>query len=140
MNGNEYNLIALIPSTSDFSLEKAVEHFGSRSFRKLRLRSELAKADGESFFTGFRVWYGDWSVVTWLDDVPGVLEDSQHLAGENTLPAPAEIIAGCARRLCVWSDEDPDGEHSDAITAFTDELRKRFGMFIYDPVKGGWWT
>ena len=106
---------------------------------RLRVRSELAKAEGESAFTGFRVWYGDWSIVSWLDDAPGVLADSQSLVDEEPLPA-AEIIASCTRRVSVCSDEDPDGDHSDKMTDFTDELRKRFGLFVYDSVNGGWWT
>jgi hypothetical protein len=137
---NMYEVIALIPATGDFSLEKAVAHFGSLSFRKVRIRSELAKAEDDTSFTGFRLWYGDWSIVAGLDDAQGVLEDSQDLVHEEPLPAPPEIIASCAKRLCVWSDEDPDGNHSDEITHFTDELRNRFGMFIYDNVNGGWWT
>src|SRR6266496_2023013 len=96
MANNRYEVIALIPATSDFSLEKAVAHFGSLSFRKVRVRSELAKAEGESSFTGFLVWYGDWSIVAWLDSAPGVLADSQDSVDEEPLPAPPEIIASCA--------------------------------------------
>jgi hypothetical protein len=140
MSNGMYEVIALIPSASDFSLEKAVAHFGTSCYRKTLLRSELAQVEGESSFTGFRVWYGDWTVVAWLDEVPGVLLDSQSLLDEEPLPASQEIIASCGKRLCVWSDEDETGDHSDHITHFTDELRKRFGLLIYDPVQGGWWT
>jgi hypothetical protein len=140
MPENMHHVVALIPATSPFSLKSAVDHFGSKSFRGMRLRSQLAKAEGDNSFTGFRVWYGDWSVVCWLDAAPGVLADSQHLVEEEPLPAPAEVIVSCLSRLSVLSDADPDGDRSDEITHFTDDLRKRFGLFIYDPVNGGWWT
>src|SRR5262249_55793120 len=133
-------VIALIPSGSDFSLEKAVSHFGSTSWGKAQVRTELAKAEGGSSIRGFRAWYGDWSIVAWLDETPGVLADSQELVNEEPLPARPEVISSCSRRLSIWSDEDEGGEHSDEMTAFTDELRERFGVLIYDAVNGGWWT
>jgi hypothetical protein len=140
MSDNMYHVIALIPPGSDFSLETAVSHFGSTFLGKTQVRSELAKAEGEDSFTGFRTWYGDWSIVGWLDEAPGVLADSQELVNEEPLPASPEVIASCSRRLSIWSDEDEGGDHSDEMTAFTDELLKRFGLFIYDPGNGGWWT
>jgi hypothetical protein len=135
-----YHVIALIPPGSDFSLKKAVSYFGSTFSGKTPVRSELAKAVGEGSFTGFRTWYGDWSIVAWLDEAPGVLADSQELVNEEPLPAPPEVIGSCSRRLSIWSDEDEDGDYSDEMTAFTDELLKRFGLLIYDPGSGGWWT
>lgn len=139
MADNMYEVIALIPPNTDFSLDRAVHHFSSLPFRKLRLRTELANAEGASAVTGFRVWYGDWSIMAWLDDAPGVLTDSQDLASKNP-PDSGERIASCDKRLSVWSDEDQDGDHSDEMTHFTDKLRERFGVFIYDPVNSEWWT
>jgi len=140
MANDMYEVLGLIPSNSDFSLENAVVHFESLFFRNLRIRSELTKAEGESSSHGFRVWYGEWAVVAWLDDSSSVLADNKHLMSKNPLPACPEIIGSCMKRLSVWSDEDPELDHSDEITHFTDELRNRFKMFIFDPVNGGWWT
>lgn len=140
MSDNMYEVLALVPPSSDFTLSNAVSYFRSLRFRGQSLRSELARAEGDSLDTGFRIWYGNWSIVAWLDEAPGVLADSESLVDEVPLPASPDQIAKCAKRLCVWSDEDPDGDHSDEITAFTDNLRGRFGVFIYDPVNGGWWT
>ncbi len=139
MPNHMYEVLALIPVGSDFSLEKAVSHFGSLLFRNMQLRSQLAKSEDENSSEGFRVWYGDWAIVAWFDDSPSVWVDSQHLMTVNPSPAPTELIGSCTKRLSVWSDEDPQLAHSDEMTHYTDELRKRFGMFIYDPVHGGWW-
>jgi hypothetical protein len=137
---NIYEVTGLIPSASDFTLEKAVHHFGSLVYRKMQLSSELAKGGQDRSSDGFRVRYGNWGIVAWLDDSLGVLDDSQHLMAGDSLPTRPEIIGTCARRLWIYSDEDPDLDHSDDITHFTDELRRRFGLLILDHVNGGWWT
>jgi len=135
-----YQVLALIPPASDFSLDKATEYFRSLRFRDNCVRVESAQAEAQEIPTGFRVWYEDWSIVAWIDDAPGVLVDSQHMVDRGPLSGRPEVVASCARRLSVWSDEDPDFDHSDEMTHFTDRLRERFGMFIYDPVNGEWWA
>jgi hypothetical protein len=135
-----YEVLALLPDASDFSLEAAVAHFGGVRHGKGTLRAEVATSEGEREPSGFRVFFGDWAVVAWLESGSGVLSDSRDSAEDDDLPAPAEVIASCSRRLSVWSDEDEGGDHSDDITEYTDELRGRFGAFILDPVNGGWWT
>jgi hypothetical protein len=145
-----YEVLALIPESSDFTLERAVAHFkkltfsryrcGKCLFKKARVRAELATPKRKRKPSGFRVVYGDWGIDAWLDSGKDVLAESRDLAEEDDLPAQAEVIAACSQRLSVWSDEDPNLDYSDDITAYTDELRERFGMFIYDPVNGCWWT
>lgn len=135
-----YEVLALLPETSDFTLAAAVAHFGKIRHGKGTLRTELATPQGEREPSGFRVFYDDWAVVAWLEFGKGVLSESREFAEDNDLPAPAEQVATCSRRLSVWSDEDEAGDHSDDITDYTDELRERFGAFILDPVNGGWWT
>jgi hypothetical protein len=151
MSHGRYEVKALLPKSSDFTLERAVRHYASLTFSMYKcgrfiyknepVRAELAIASDESEESGFRVFYGNWAVVAWLDEGEDVLADSQYHAEDSDLPAPAEIIAGCSRRLWVYSDVDePDFDNTDRITEFTDELRQRFGAFIRDYVNGGWWT
>jgi hypothetical protein len=135
-----YNVLALLPESSDFTIPAAVAHFDQRRQGRTLLRAEPAVADAASRPTGFRVFFGGWAVVGWLDDGPSVRTDSEDLATEAGLPGPAEVIAGCSRCLSIWSDADPTGDHSDDMTALGDQLRERFGAFVYDPVNGGWWT
>jgi len=140
MAAGMYEVLVLLPESSDFTLDAAVLHFNDIRHGKDERRATLATPEGQSEPSGFRVYYGDWAVVAWLECGKTVLSESQNLAGSDDLPAPAEVIASCSRRLSVWSDEDWDGDHSDDFTDFTDELRKRFGGFIFDNVNGGWWT
>jgi hypothetical protein len=135
-----YEVLALLPGRSDFSLDAAVAHFGKVEFGKVKLRAELATTEGKQEPSGFRVFYGDWAVVAWLESGKGVLSESREFAEEEDLPAPVEVIAGCSRWLSVWSDEDEGGNYTDEFNEFTDVLRERFGAFIFDPVNGGWWT
>jgi hypothetical protein len=146
-----YELIGLVPASSDFTLERAVQHFSAQTFThylcgrlvydKERVRAELVSPERESSATGFRVWYGPWSVVAWFDSGPGVAEDNRYLAEEPGLPAPPEVIASCPFRLSIYSDVDaPDFDNSDRFTEYTDQLRERFGVFLLDNVNGGWWT
>ncbi len=146
-----YELIGLVPASSDFTLERAVEFYSSQTFTqylrgqavflKAPVRAELLSADRESFGTGFRVWYGPWAVTAWLDSRPDVAEDNRFLSEEPDLPAPPEVIASCPYRLSIWSDVDaPDFDNSDRFTEFTDQLKERFGVFLLDCVNGGWWT
>lgn len=146
-----YELIGLVPASSDFTLERAVQHFSALTFSRYRgerpvyvkepVRAELTSAERESSSTGFRVWYGSWSVVAWLDSGPDVSEDNRNLSEEPGLPAAPEVIASCPFRLFVYSDVDaPDFDNSDQFTEYTDQLRERFGVFLLDNVNGGWWT
>lgn len=151
MPNGRYEVMGLVPASSDFTLERAVEHFATLTFTQYRegravflnepVRAELLSADRDSWSTGFRVWYGRWGVTAWLDSGPDVLTENRDLAENVSLPAPAEVIAGCPYRLCVSSDpDDPDFDNSDRFTEYTDGLRERFGIFIHDYVNGGWWT
>jgi hypothetical protein len=151
MANGRYEVMGLVPASSDFTLDRAVQHYSSLTFTQyLRgqpvfvnepVRAEVVSQDTAAFSTGFRVWYGPWAVVAWLDSGPEVAEDNRYLAEEPGLPAPPEVIAGCPYRLSVYSDyDDPDFNNSDRFTEFTDELMERFGMFIQDYVRGGWWT
>src|SRR5262245_61899461 len=113
-----YSVLALIPEASDFTLERAVAHFAGLTFskygfgklvhKKHPLRAELAKVKRARKPSGFRVYYDNWAVVAWLEADRTVRVESREMAEEEGLPASAEVIAGCTRRLSVWSDEDPD--------------------------------
>ncbi len=136
-----YEVLALVPEGSDFTLEAAAAHFGKLRFGKTRLRAELAVPKGKRKPSGFRVYYGDWSVVAWLESGGEVLTESREFAAmrKKGRPAPAEVIAGCSRRLWVWSDEDFEFEHTDQWIEYVDALRDRFGVFVFDCVNGKWW-
>lgn len=141
MSEGMYSALALIPESSDFSLEAALSHFASVSYPKFTLRTELAAAPGAQLPGGFRVIYPvnpDWSIVSWLETGPDVLAESVEMAQEAHLPAPAEVIAACSRRLSVWSDEDPDQDWAHLFEEYLEELRGRFGVYVKDNVLGGW--
>jgi hypothetical protein len=150
MANGMYEVLALIPYESDFTLDGAVRYFASKTFSRFRagrcifknepVRAELATSEGKGTSSGFRVFYGEWSIVSWLEDRPHVLVESCEMAEDENLPGPADVIRGCSRRLSVWSDEDRGGDHSDDFIKFTDQLREQFGAFIKDCVNGGWWT
>jgi hypothetical protein len=146
-----YEVAVLLPQASDFTLDRAVEHFASLTFSQYKdgrftyrnepVRAELTISPGEQEPSGFRVCFGNWACVAWLDEGESVEADSVAHAEFSDLPAPAEIIAGCRRWLWVCSDIDaPDFDNSDHFTKFTNELRERFGAFVRDYVNGGWWT
>ena len=135
-----YSVLALIPESSNFSLDAAVAHFHDMPYPRFKLRAELVTGPGSGEPSGFRVFYEHWSIVAWLETDPDVLSESREMAGETDLPAPAEVIARCSRRLSVWSDEDPDLEFAHHFEEFITELRERFGAFIKDYVAGGWRT
>ncbi|MBM3980794.1 MAG: hypothetical protein FJ304_11010 [Planctomycetes bacterium] len=138
MADGKYEVLALLPESSDFTLDAALAHFGKLRFGK-KLKAELATLKGRRKPSGFRVDYGGWSVYAFLESGKDVLSESREFAEDEDLPAPADVIAGCSRRLSVWSDEDEEADYSDHIMHFTDELRERFGAFILDFVNGGWW-
>jgi hypothetical protein len=135
-----YEVLALLPETSDFTLEEAVAFFRTRRYGESTLRAELAISERTQLPSGFRVWYGDWAVVAWLETGRGVLGESEEMSWGDNLPAPVEEIASCSRRLSVWSDEDPGCHHTNEFLFYTDDLRERFGAFIKDCVNGCWWT
>src|SRR5262245_45340740 len=68
-----YEVLALLPETSDFTLEEAVAFFRTRRYGEGTLRAELALSERTQQPSGFRVWYGDWAVVAWLETGRGVL-------------------------------------------------------------------
>ena len=69
-----------------------------------------------------------------------MLADSGDIAVRDDLPAPSAVIASCGRRLAVISDKDPDLDYADQVGEVTDELRERFGAFMYDHVQDEWWS
>lgn len=136
-----YELIGLVPASSDFTLERAVEFYSARISVRLPVRAELALSEGDSVASGFRVWYGSWSVVAWLDSGPDVQQDNRDRSEEPDLPAPADVIASCPSRLYIYSDVDePAFDNSDNFTHYYEQLRERFGVCLFDNVNGGWWT
>jgi hypothetical protein len=128
-----YELIGLIPSASDFTLERAVAHYSGLTFSRLRgrrwvFRDEPLRAEVVS------------SNLTPYNS-PDAVEDNRYMSEKSGLPAPAEIIAGCSARLSISSDVDsPDFDNSDQFTQYTEHLRTRFGIFLYDNTNGEWWA
>jgi hypothetical protein len=150
MPNGRYEVAGLVPASSDLTPDRAAQHFSSLRFSQYHqgqplylnepVRAEPLSDQGEAEPTGFRVWYGTWSVTAWLDSGPDVLDYSHYLSEQPDLPAPPEVIAGCTCRLDVSSDpDDPDFDNSDRFTEYTDQLRERFGVFIRDHVNGRWW-
>ena len=131
-----YNVGALIPPTTGFSLSAAVEHF-----RRQGLRSELTRSEdgGE----GFRVHYAHWAIDCWYEEGPTVRANNRDLAKGpfQPLPAPADVVASCDRALELWSNTDDDFEHTDDWMSFVEELMRAFpGLMVFDSVEGEWWT
>lgn len=128
-----YNVTALIPPTTDFSLAQAIDHFRS-------LNAEMAvSAKGGS---GFRVFFEDWAIVAWYSEGEEVRRENEDLAESNFTPFPvsAEVIASCDRELALWSDEDWDAIHTNHWISFVDKLIAAFpGMIVFDSVNGEWW-
>jgi hypothetical protein len=135
-----YDFLALLPEASDFTLDAAVAHFRTVRYRGGTLRAELAVSERRKEPAGFRVWYGDWAVVAWLEAGKVVLGESEEMSWLDDLPAPAGVIAACSRRLSVWSDGDPGRRYCDVILEYAGELRTRFGAIIRDCSQGIWWT
>src|SRR5262245_9719571 len=131
MPGGRYSVWALLPETSDFTVEAAITHFGKMRWGKMKVRAEAAPPRGRQKFPGFRVVF-DWAVSAWLESGHSVLADSGDIAERDDLPAPAEVIANCGRRLAVISDKDLKFDYADQMAEVTDQLRERFGAFIYD--------
>jgi hypothetical protein len=132
-----YEVIALIPESSDFSLDAAVTYFCK--LRKGQLPAELVTAKGKRKPTGFRVSFGGWCVFAWLESGEEVLAESQEFAKTRKgRPAKAAEIATCSRRLSVCSDEDAEAEHTDEWIDYVDFLRERFGVYVFDNVNGEW--
>ncbi len=75
MPNDMYELFALIPSTSDFSIDGAVAHFDTLTFGKTRLRSEAIRAEGHEPVQGFRVHYEDWRITFLLYESGGFFGD-----------------------------------------------------------------
>ena len=140
MNEYEWHVLALIPQESDFTLQKAVAFFDARKFGEILLRSELITMPRKRKPFGFRVLYGDWAVLAWLETHRSVIVESREMAETEDLPDPAEAIAACRHRLSVWSDPDPGLFKTNEFLIYTEDLRERFGVLIRDTANGRWWT
>jgi hypothetical protein len=129
-----YNVVVLISPECKFSVIRAIELYQSFGWK-----CELA-TDG-SVHAGFRVFFGDWAIVAWFESGPSVLIGSRDDAETYLpLPAPAEVIAGCDRRLTFWSDKDPEFSHTnDWISTIRRLVRAFPPMFVLDEVVGEWW-
>jgi hypothetical protein len=95
---------------------------------------------------GFRIFYGEWVAIAWLEAGEGVLRDNQMLAQTHpiAMPVPAKIIGECSRRLTIGFDEEvpnqPDVDSTDYMVEYTIVLEERFGALILDLVADKWWT
>jgi hypothetical protein len=130
-----YSVSALIPRVTDFTVEKAIDHFRSQGLR-------CEPAEPERVNEGLRVFFGDWAIVAWYSQGEQVSRDSRELAESKfkPFPAPAEMIATCDRELTLWSDEDWDAHHTNEWIHFVDELIRAFsGVIVFDYVMGEWW-
>lgn len=140
MPSGKYSVWALLPEASDFNVDAAIAHFETLRWGNVKLRAEPAPPRGRQKFPGFRVLFGDWGVSVWLESGDAVRAESGDIAERDDLPAAAEVIAGCSRRLAVISDKDPKLDYADEMGEVTDALRERFGAFIYDHVQDEWWA
>jgi hypothetical protein len=130
---------AMIPAASSFSLESAVLHFQDSRFGRKRLVAELAPP-GSRRPKGFRVNYGNWGVVAWMNK--GALTDADHAnkAKSKPLPVPADVLASCDRLLTVWADPDPDAKYTKQWVHYLEQLQSAFGLVIWDYDNDKWWV
>lgn len=140
MSDGRLKMLTHLPAGSDFSLAAAVAHFNGVHRGRSAVRAELATSVSSLTPTGFRVWFGSWSVVAWLEEGEQVLADSSELAAGPNLPAAPEVIAGCSRRLSVWSDPGLNSTRRAHFWWLVGQLRERFAALHYDHFAGRWLT
>jgi hypothetical protein len=99
----QYELLLRVPA-DEFDLAAVVVHFDGRRVGARKVRAELAAAHGRAEPSGFRVFFGTWVVVGWLD------------AGR--------------RSLALFSDPDPGGTRGADFRAVAAELRTQFGVTV----------
>ena len=91
-----YELIGLVPASSDFTPQRAVEHFSGLTFSRYRdqqwvfrkepVRAEVLSGGPAPYSTGF---LGPWSVVAWLDASEEAAQDNRDRSEESGLPSPS---------------------------------------------------
>jgi hypothetical protein len=130
---------ALIPAASSFSLDSAVAHFQLRRLGRMRLVAELAPP-GSRRPKGFRVHYGNWGIVAWMNKDPLTAADHANNARSKPLPVPADVLASCRRVLTVWADPDLNAKHTKHWGHYLWQLQTTFGLVIWDYDNDRWWV
>ncbi|AWM42213.1 hypothetical protein C1280_11630 [Gemmata obscuriglobus] len=138
MSNGRLKMLAHLPASSDFSLAAAVAYFDGRQCGRRSVQAELAPEARSP--TGFRVRFTSWAVVAWLEEGAEVLADSAELAAGPDLPAPPEVVAGCSRRLSVWSDPGLTADRRAKFWWLAAQLRERFAALHYDHFAVRWLT
>lgn len=138
MSDGRLKMLTHLPAASNFSLAAAVAHFDDLRYGRRVVRAELAPTAGSRRPTGSRVRFTAWAVVAWLEEGAAVLADSAELATGANLPAPAEVVAGCSRRLSVWSDPGLTADRRAKFRWFAAQLCERFAAIHYDHFAGRW--
>ena len=140
MGNKRLKMLTHLPAASDFTLAEAVAHFNGLRYGRRAVQAELAPTAGSRRPTGFRVRFTSWTVVAWLEEGAAVLADSAELAAGADLPDSAEVVAGCSRRLSVWSDPGITADRRAKFAWYAGQLHERFAALHYDHFAGRWLT
>lgn len=133
-----YSVDVLLPPTSDYTPAKAAKHFRAMAWGQFTIRATAKKRDGAT--TGVRVTFDKWAIELWLNEGEEAAEFCREVATtRKNRPAKQADIAACQRYLAVDSDPDEGFEWTDEFNQVLDELRERFGGYVYDNYQGIWW-
>lgn len=124
-----YSTSVFIKDESDFSLEAAAKKLGA-------LTSVTIQNPREK---GFTVCWGNWSFEVGLMDDPSVLEEHQESASYNPDDPRMQEVAGCRRRVNLWSPEtDYEGDYFDEYLMTIEELTSFKGILVRRDMDGEW--
>ncbi len=130
-----YNVLALIPSESDFSIENAVIAFVLNGYSASLVTSRTGGR------RGFLVMCADaWSIVAWLEGEDYVAAESQEIVDVFGPPPGVAFQSSinCPRRLSVWSSGDSALMNAHRFEAYIDFLKNKFGLYVFDQMQGLW--
>jgi len=130
-----YNVLALIPTSSDFGVSNAVEIFIKNGYSASIATSPSGKS------SGFQVIpYENWKIVAWLEDGNDTAVENQETI--EVFGNPPNVTTDkpikCDRRLSVWSDDDADMLNAHLFEEYINFLKEKFGLYIFDSVQGIW--
>ncbi len=121
-----YHAHGLLHPASDFTLDDAEARLGDRfpGHTVTRAGNQIT------------VSKDDWEIELLLNADPAVLADSADVAERISGTDDELDLAGCARRVEVWSDTpDPFVEHLADFHAVLDVLRSFAGVVPIDPAE-----
>ncbi|HYH65335.1 MAG TPA: hypothetical protein VD866_11625 [Urbifossiella sp.] len=121
-----YRAYGLLPPGNPFTLEEAAA----------RLRARFPDAAVSHAGNQVTVQKGDWEIELLLNADPSVRTDSVAIAEQIAGLEDGQGIAGCDRRVEVWSDtQDPFVEHLGDFHTVVEVLRSFPGVIAVDPAE-----